>query len=110
MKKLLGTLPPAVLITAPAFAQIQWVVLDETLRSGNSSATRTKSRTGYGSNARKIGEMDAVLGDDPSTVSELAIDFDDADAFVDGEVEVAPDRFSLNIDRTGARQLEPWNH
>lgn len=95
------------------------VVLDENTRVAQfgSNADYVEDWELYDSNARKIGEIDAVLGDDLTTLSELAIGFDEADAFVDGEVVVAvdrfvwaPNRFSLNVDQAGDRQLEPWNH
>ena len=70
----------------------------------------------YDAAGMKIGEVEAVLGSDASTASALVIDFDDAAAYVDGDVVVPLDRFtweanrlSLDVDQAGARAFELWN-
>lgn len=118
MKKFAIALPLAALIAVPAFAQTQWVELEDRAEVAPFASTvdQVEDWDVYDANGQKLGEVEAVLGADATTATALAIDFDDAAAYVDGNVIVPIDQFtweanrlSLTIDQAGAQQLELWN-
>lgn len=123
MKKATFALFPAValLFAAPAFAQAQakWVELEDNtqLAAFNSTVDQIEDWDLYDAAGTKIGEVEAVLGTDPTTATALVVDFENAASYVDGDVIVPIDQFTWEANRlslanepSAAQQLELWNN
>lgn len=118
MKNLAIAFSAVALMSGPALAQSQWVELEDNVVVApfSSTADQVEDWDVYDANGQKIGDVESVLGRDPSTATALVIDFDDGAAFVDGDVIVPIEQFtwqnnrlSLDIDQAAAQQLELWN-